>query len=150
MQKSSSNDLTRNFKIVHVVWLLQWRNRTVTMYGCDIRINGNPACNYLFKANNRHPRERFKLCSKLTLKRPECHHWQRSDASSPSPEHPAPVPQLSALNKQMRAARAWTSLRKHSDKQNVHFFIISEFNCFFLSFRNFQTIWYGVVKYSKL
>ena len=55
MTKISYNDLTRNLKTVHTVWLFfQERNRKVTIYGRDIRING--------KANNRHPRRKYKVC----------------------------------------------------------------------------------------
>ena len=31
----------------------------------------NPACNYMFKVNNRNTRARCKMCSKGTIKTPE-------------------------------------------------------------------------------
>ena len=32
----------------------------------------------MFKVNNRNTRKRCKICSKLTIKTPERHHWRRS------------------------------------------------------------------------
>ena len=32
-----------------------------------------PACNYIFKVNYRNTRTRCLICSKLTIKTPECH-----------------------------------------------------------------------------
>ena len=37
-----------------------------------------PAKIYLFKVNNRNTRRKCKICSKLTIKTPERHHWCRS------------------------------------------------------------------------
>ena len=33
------------------------------------------AGNYMFKVNNRNIRTRYEICSKLTIKAPEWHHW---------------------------------------------------------------------------
>ena len=38
----------------------------------------DPAIIYLFKVNNRNTRKRCKICSKLTIKTPEHHHYPRS------------------------------------------------------------------------
>ena len=38
-----------------------------------------PACNYMFKVNNRNTRPRCEICSKLTIKTPEWHHCLPSD-----------------------------------------------------------------------
>ena len=38
---------------------------------CNLVFNVNPAGNYMFKANNRNPRTRCKICLKLTIKTPE-------------------------------------------------------------------------------
>ena len=37
-----------------------------------------PAGIYLLKVNNRNTRRRCEMCSKLTIKNPEQHHWRRS------------------------------------------------------------------------
>ena len=34
-----------------------------------------PAGNYMFKVNNRNTRTKCEICSKLTIKTPESHHW---------------------------------------------------------------------------
>ena len=34
---------------------------------------------YLLKVNDKNSRTRCKICSKLTIKTPEWHHWRRSD-----------------------------------------------------------------------
>ena len=34
--------------------------------------------NYMFKVNNRNTRTSCKICSKLTIKKPERRHWRRS------------------------------------------------------------------------
>ena len=34
-----------------------------------------PTCNYMFKVNNRNPRGRCEICSKLTIKTPEWRQW---------------------------------------------------------------------------
>ena len=36
-----------------------------------------PAGNYMLKVNNRNTRTRCEICSKLTIKTPERHHWPR-------------------------------------------------------------------------
>ena len=41
-------------------------------------IGYNPASNYMFKVNNRDTKTRCKICSKLTIKTPERHHWHIS------------------------------------------------------------------------
>ena len=33
-----------------------------------------PACNYMFKVNNKNTRARYEICSKLTIKTPERRH----------------------------------------------------------------------------
>ena len=38
----------------------------------------NPAGKYMLIFNNRNTRTRSKMCSKLTKKRPERHHWPHS------------------------------------------------------------------------
>ena len=40
--------------------------------------NAIPANIYLFKINNRNIRKRCEICSKLTIKPPERHHWRHS------------------------------------------------------------------------
>ena len=40
--------------------------------------NATPANIYLFKINNRNIRKRCEICSKLTIKPPERHHWRHS------------------------------------------------------------------------
>ena len=40
--------------------------------------NAIPANIYLFKINNRNIRKRCEICSKLTIKPPERHHWRNS------------------------------------------------------------------------
>ena len=37
-----------------------------------------PAGNYMFKVNYRNTRTRCEICSKLTIKTSERHHWRRS------------------------------------------------------------------------
>ena len=41
----------------------------------------------MFKVNNKSNRERFEICSKLTLKTPEQHQWRRSGVFIDSFEH---------------------------------------------------------------
>ena len=38
----------------------------------------NPGGIYIFKVNNKNTRTRCEICSKLTIKTPEPHHWRRS------------------------------------------------------------------------
>ena len=38
----------------------------------------SPAGNYMFKVKNKNTRARCEICSKLTIKTPERHHWRRS------------------------------------------------------------------------
>ena len=40
--------------------------------------SNNPANIYLLKVNKRNTRKRCGICSKLTIKTPERHHWRRS------------------------------------------------------------------------
>ena len=47
----------------------------------------NPADNYMFKVKNRNTRSRCEICSKLTLKTPERHHWRRSGVFIVNFEH---------------------------------------------------------------
>ena len=42
------------------------------------RLNMNPAGNYMFKVKNKNIRTRCEICSKLTIKAPERHHWHCS------------------------------------------------------------------------
>ena len=46
-----------------------------------------PAGNYMFKVNNRNPRTRSGICSKLTIKTPERRHWRRSGVFIVNFEH---------------------------------------------------------------
>ena len=50
-------------------------------------IDGGPANIYLFKVNNRNPRKRCQICSKLTIKTPERGHWRRSSVFAVNFEH---------------------------------------------------------------
>ena len=43
----------------------------------DNRTRSYPAGTYMFKVNNRNPRTKCKICSKLTIKTPERRHWRR-------------------------------------------------------------------------
>ena len=42
---------------------------------------------YLLKVNNRNTRRRCEICSKLTMKTPEWHHWRRSGEIINNSEH---------------------------------------------------------------
>ena len=46
-----------------------------------------PACNYMFKVNNRNTRTRCEICSKLPIKTPEWHHCHRSGVFIVNFEH---------------------------------------------------------------
>ena len=46
-----------------------------------------PAGNYIFKVSNRNTRTRCDICSKLTIKTPERHHWRRFGIFSVNFEH---------------------------------------------------------------
>ena len=46
-----------------------------------------PAGNYMFKVNNGNTRTRCKICSKLTIKIPECRQWRRSGVFIANFEH---------------------------------------------------------------
>ena len=46
-----------------------------------------PACNYMFKVNKWNSRTRCEICSKLTIKTPEWHHWRRSGVFIVNFEH---------------------------------------------------------------
>ena len=49
--------------------------------------SSHPAGNYMFKVNNRNTRTRCEICSKLTIKIPERHHWRRSSIFIVTSEH---------------------------------------------------------------
>ena len=46
-----------------------------------------PAGNYMFNVNDRNTRTRCEICSKLTIKTPERHHWRRSGVLIANFEH---------------------------------------------------------------
>ena len=46
-----------------------------------------PAGNHIFKVNHRNTRARCEICSKLTIKTPERHHWRRSGVFIVNFEH---------------------------------------------------------------
>ena len=46
-----------------------------------------PAAIYLLTVNNRNPRTRCEICSKLTIKTPERRHWRRSGVFVVNSEH---------------------------------------------------------------
>ena len=46
-----------------------------------------PANIYLFKVDNRNSRKRCEICSKVTIKAPELHHWRRFDVFVVNFEH---------------------------------------------------------------
>ena len=143
--KEIQKNLKTSFKILHIAWLFfQERNRKVTIYGGDIRINGNPAGSYIqsqqqtpqktvhsmLKANNKGTRT-----SSLTT------FWYLQ--SQPHSSHPAPVSPLSTSNKQIPAARVCTS---ENTLTNGTFtvFTIPVFNCFFevlQVFCRFDMLW---------
>ena len=53
-----------------------------------IAIKDKVNCNiYFFKVHNRNTRKRCEICSKLTVKTPERHHWGRSGAFIVNFEH---------------------------------------------------------------
>ena len=49
--------------------------------------DSDPAGNYIFKVNNKNTRTRCVICSKLTIKTPERHHWCRSGVFIVNFEH---------------------------------------------------------------
>ena len=51
----------------------QWRNCLLTFYG-KVPLNNFPTGNCMFKVNNRNPRTRCEVSSKLTIKTPERRH----------------------------------------------------------------------------
>ena len=46
-----------------------------------------PSCNYMFKVDNRNTRKRCDICSKLTIKTSEQHHWHPSGVFIVNFEH---------------------------------------------------------------
>ena len=48
--------------------------RSIIIFLLVLNITTNPANAYLLKVNNRSTRERYELCSMLTIKTPECRH----------------------------------------------------------------------------
>ena len=55
---------------------------SITYENCDIPVG---IC--LLKVNNRNPRTRCEICSKLTIATPERRHWRRSSVSIVNFEH---------------------------------------------------------------
>ena len=51
-----------------------------------------PTGNYMFKVNNRNPRTRCEICSKLTIKTPERRQWRRSGVVIVNFERISPLP----------------------------------------------------------
>ena len=64
-----------------------------------------PTGNYMFKVNNRNPRTRCEICSKLTIKTPERRQWRRSGVVIVNFERISPLPVflLLTLSEQMPA-----------------------------------------------
>ena len=50
-------------------------------------LHANCWCQYMFKVSNRNTRARCEICSKLTMKTPERHHWRRSGVFIVNFEH---------------------------------------------------------------
>ena len=75
----------------------------------------SPANIYLFKFNNRNTRKKCEMCSKLTIKTPERHHW-RSGVSIVNFErilHLFLVFLLLNLNKKMLPDEQWNKIDKN-------------------------------------
>ena len=76
--------MTRKFKeSVESIWLFTTRSNNSKIACLRLQIwqsiiENYPANIYMFKVNNRNTKKRWKLCSKLTIKIPERHHWRHS------------------------------------------------------------------------
>ena len=67
-------------------WKMFLKSQTKT-FKISLRLNINPAGNYMFKVNNRNTGSRCKICLKLTIKTPERHQWRRSGVFIVNFEH---------------------------------------------------------------
>ena len=65
----------RNLYYVYVLYDLAFEILSINRV---INVVQNIAANYIFKVNNRNTRARCEICSKLTIKTPECRQWRRS------------------------------------------------------------------------
>ena len=73
--KKKANSLIYFIAFVKPAYYFYVRTKKLLNFHICISV---PACNYLFKVNNRNTRTRCELCSQLTIKTPELRHWRRS------------------------------------------------------------------------
>ena len=106
---SSKNSISRNlqdFLKHHHIWigsrLLTYRSFDSCVKSCT----SQPAKSYLIKVSNKNTRTRCEICSKLTIKIAERHHWRRCAVFMVNFEH---ISHLALVFLLLTFTSTWTS-----------------------------------------